>query len=245
MLDILLLRFDAPLLSFGGPMVDKWGVTQDHPGLSMLTGLLGNALGYGHRDAGAIETLQSRLRYSVRRDRVGARLTDYQTVDLGQPFMVGTGWTTRGHSQGREGGEAKTGTHVRHRTYWADSVFSIALTLIGENSHPDIGELEHALSEPARPLFLGRKCCLPAAPILAGRTRAASLLDALRAMPPLPANRAPAGKVQAWWFADEEEAPSESCLVRVTDERDWTNQIHGGERLMRHGTLLPESPDER
>jgi hypothetical protein len=64
-------------------------------------------------------------------------------------------------------------------------------------------------------------------------------------MPPLPANRAPAGRVQAWWFADEEETVSESRLLRVTDERDWTNQIHGGERLMRHGTLVLESPDER
>jgi CRISPR system Cascade subunit CasD len=245
MLDILLLRFDAPLLSFGGPMVDKWGVTDDHPGLSMLTGLLGNALGYRHQDASLLEALQSRLRYAVRRDRSGVRLTDYQTVGLGQLFMAETGWTTRGRSQERGGGEAKTGTHVRYRTYWADSIFSVALTLTASDEHPDLGLLERALSEPARPLFLGRKCCLPAAPILLGRTRAASLLDALRAMPPLPGHRAPAGRMQAWWFADEEDTPSGSRLVRVTDERDWTNQIHGGERMMRHGMVVLEVSDDR
>jgi CRISPR system Cascade subunit CasD len=244
MLDILLLRFDAPLLSFGGPMVDKWGVTQDYPGMSLLTGLLGNALGYRHDEALKLEALQSRLRYAVRCDRAGARLTDYQTVGLKQDFMLGTGWTTRGRSQER-GGDPKTSTHVRYRDYLADSVFSVVITLSGANDQPDIHTLERALAEPARPLFLGRKCCLPAAPILAGRTRAASLLDALQAMPPLPASRAPTGRGQAWWFADEEETVPESRLMRVTDERDWTNQVHGGERLMRHGILLPENPDER
>ena len=38
---VLLLRLDAPLVSFGGPMVDHRGVVQRMPALSMITGLLG------------------------------------------------------------------------------------------------------------------------------------------------------------------------------------------------------------
>ena len=49
MRDALILRFDAPLMSFGGPMVDHNGVVQDFPPTSLLTGLIGNALGYEHR----------------------------------------------------------------------------------------------------------------------------------------------------------------------------------------------------
>jgi len=35
-MDILLLRFDAPLMSFGGPIVDNHGIIQTYPALSML-----------------------------------------------------------------------------------------------------------------------------------------------------------------------------------------------------------------
>ena len=59
MVDALLLRLDAPLMSFGAPMVDSNGVIQEFPALSMLTGLLGNALGGlragGHRKGGERE----------------------------------------------------------------------------------------------------------------------------------------------------------------------------------------------
>ena len=40
----LVLRFDAPLMSFGGVMVDQHGVIDRFPGTAMLTGLLANAL---------------------------------------------------------------------------------------------------------------------------------------------------------------------------------------------------------
>jgi CRISPR-associated Cas5-like protein len=40
-MDILLLRFDAPLMSFGGVMVDQHGPTDRFPGLAMLTGPAG------------------------------------------------------------------------------------------------------------------------------------------------------------------------------------------------------------
>jgi len=37
-IDVILLRFDAPLMSFGGVLVDEHGVTRQFPGASMLTG---------------------------------------------------------------------------------------------------------------------------------------------------------------------------------------------------------------
>lgn len=239
----LLLRFDAPLMSFGAPIVDNRGAIQDFPALSMLTGLLANSLGYDHADGEKLRSLQERIRYAARQDRPGRQIEDYQTVDLGQPFMR-SGWTTRGAPQAREGGEAAEGTHIRYRAYLADAVYTVALQLIPEEAQPDLRALEGALRNPERPLFIGRKCCLPASPILLGAIEATSLLDAIRQAPGLESTRAAAGgKVPAWWPADEA-SPPDSRLVPVTDERDWCNQIHGGRRFLRHGriALTKEEP---
>ena len=47
---VLALRLEAPLMSFGGVLVDNRGVTEPFPTRSMLAGLIANALGHDHRD---------------------------------------------------------------------------------------------------------------------------------------------------------------------------------------------------
>lgn len=222
-------------MSFGAPIVDNFGKIQDFPGLALLTGLLGNALGYDHREVDALTRLQDRLRYAVRVDQLGTKITDFQTVALGQEFLVGTGWTTQGRVEGRAGASS-TETHIRYREYWADRVVTVALTLVPPHEAPDLQQIAEALDEPERPLFLGRKTCLPASPILLGRTRAPGLLDALSEAPPL--QRAPEEEeyLPAWWPADEP-AQVDSRVISVIDERDWGNQVHTGRRLMRHGRV--------
>jgi CRISPR system Cascade subunit CasE len=78
---LLLLRFDAPLMSFGGTVVDQINPTRAFPGRAMLTGLFGNALGYRHGDADALAR-SSALRWAAREDRPGRPFIDYQTVNL-------------------------------------------------------------------------------------------------------------------------------------------------------------------
>lgn len=234
--EYLLLRLDAPLMSFGGVLVDENGVTERWPGLSLLTGLLGNALGYHHRQAELLQRLQARVRFAVRRDRDGARLEDFHTVDLGQP-MFEAGWTTRGAIEGRQGGSAATGTHIRHRHYYADAVYSIALTLDPAEEAPSLARLAEALERPERPLFIGRKTCLPAAPLLTGRCEAPTLLDALARAPRLGAPReVEAEALPACWPADD--PGPEGLDRRVPDLRDWTNQVHTGERIVREGSVV-------
>lgn len=237
--EYLILRLDAPLVSFGGPVVDHHGGTLDFPGRSLIAGLLGNALGYEHADAERLQALQDRIRYAVRCDRMAVRLVDYQTVDLGQPFLDGTGWTTWGRREDRRGGEASEGTHIRLRHYLADGIFTLALTL-QQGEGPDLDEIERALREPERPLFIGRKPCLPAAPLLLGRVEAGSLLAALQMAEPIPASRANLeGPLPVWWPEGEpaDEAVGASRLIYVADDRDWRNRIHAGRRAVRHGRL--------
>jgi len=235
MIDALVIRFDAPLISFGGSAVDNLRVTRTFPGRAMLTGLLANALGWTHGEADRLGTLQERLRYAVRCDREGRRLIDYQTVDLGQDFLD-AGWTTRGAVEGREGGPASKGTHIRYRHYLADAVFTVALTLAPPGSAPALDEIAAALHEPARPLFIGRKTCLPSVPLLIGRRDAATLLAALREVEPSP-RTAGNRRLTAWWPADEDTGLPNSRLVPITDDRDWANQIHAGRRWIHEGEI--------
>lgn len=247
-LDVLLLRFDAPLMSFGGVRVDERGVTEEAPGLSLVTGLLANALGWDHRDAACLERLQTRLRLAVRRDRAGEHIEDFQTVDLGQPCME-PGWTTWHRPAGRLGASGH-GTHIRHRFYWADAVFTLALALEPASEEPTADAVEQALREPERPLFLGRKSCLPAEPILLGRTRAPTLKEAVVAAPSArirptrfaagkPPDEAATNRLAVWWPEEDAPAPSpeEGLRQPAYDLRDWANQVHVGRRFIYRSTV--------
>lgn len=231
---VLLLRLDAPLMSFGGTVVDARNVTDDFPARSMITGLLGNALGYDHRDVRELTRLQERVRLGARRDREPERIVDFQTVDLTQPFMK-KGWTTDGVAEERGKGPGATGTIIRLRHYLADGVYTLALALVPPDEAPTLEDLSRALDEPARPLFLGRKSCLPSERLVVGLVEAPSLLDAL-AVAPLSKRasdddrklvRVPRGMPPREGFTPSERA--------VTEERDWPNQIHVGRQRVLEG----------
>lgn len=233
-MDCLILRFDAPLISFGAVVVDQLNPTWRFPGKSMLAGLLGNALGWDHRDVDKLQALQDRLRFAARWDAEPVPLTEYQTVDLGQPFLVDTGWTTRGRREDRRGGSAATGTHQRWRDHWANGVVTVALALDGEGT-PTPDELERALNAPARPLFIGRKPCLPAGPILIGRRQATGVKAALAAEPlaDIGPRRRP-HLISALWPLDE--GLGQGTEERF-DRRDWRNNIHRGAERCAVGIL--------
>jgi CRISPR system Cascade subunit CasD len=236
----LVLRLDAPLMSFGGVMVDQRGFTDAQPGASMITGLLANALGFDHSEAGRLQRLQDRLRIAVRSDRRGTEVTDYQTVDLSQEFMR-RGWTTHGEPVSRGGGTAATGTHVRHRHYWADAVCTVALELAPADESPTLDDLAQALQAPERPLFLGRKPCLPSRPLFEGRVEAGSLYEALTRVPLDDRADPEAEAFPAWWPKDGEPTPADGGReVTASDRRDWRNQVHGGRRPLWHARILRE-----
>ena len=238
MKDALILVFDAPLIAFGGVMVDQEGVTNRFPAISMITGLLANALGWDHSQGIALNQLQERIHFAARLDRAGEPLMDYQTVDLGQEFLVDTGWTTRGKVEKRAGASSK-GTHIRHRHYWADAVCTLAITLDPMDKTPTLEHLITALTSPARPLFIGRKHCLPTEPIFRNRVAAVSLKSALEGVRPhWKQKNAVVESFSACWPSDDCEAEGDRHrLLPISDERDWINQIHGGRRLVREGVI--------
>ena len=242
----LVLRFDAPMMSFGSVLVDQHGFIHLFPGQAMLTGLLANALGWHHGDFDRLTRLQERLEYAARWDVPPQRLVDYHTVDLGQPKMAQAGWTTRGTPEHRDGGQAaKFGTHQRYRHYWTDGLMTVALTVRGDEE-PTLEQVHKALRRPARPLFLGRKTCLPARPLLDPHQPVLEGLDVrtiLRSVPVWDRAGVPTQPAQdpiGCWPA-ELGVGARGRVRRVFDLRDWLNQLPAGSRWRAEGPLGGES----
>ena len=237
----LVLRLDAPLAAFGGEAIDHYGVIRPFPAKSMISGLIANALGFERHDYHRLQALQDGLTMGSRIDRQGPVLRDFQTAKLSKNDQS---WTTYERLEGRGGGPGSyTGPHLRHRDYWTDAVVYVVFRLWPEANHT-LEEVEAALLHPARPLFLGRKCCLPADLILNGAIDAGTIFDALLA---LGSDRPLEQTALLQWPASE--GPADENLLfelgplrqePICDERNWLTGVHGGQRFV---DILELKPD--
>jgi CRISPR system Cascade subunit CasD len=230
----LVLRLEAPLLAFGGVTIDQIGITLDFPAASMLTGLLANALGWERTEWEAHQSLQNRLVFAARRDRENPSgiLTDMQNARLEKNDR---GWTTYGMPEGRAGASYMA-PHRRQRDYHADACVSVVLRLEPATDSPDLDDLAAALDRPARPLFIGRKPCLPARHLNADTVNAPTAYAALCS---IPAVDHPLHPLRALW--PEHEGPTAGQhvhrIVALPDLRNWKTGLHGGTRLVVEGTV--------
>ena len=163
----LVLRFDAPMMSFGGVVIDNLGVSDAWPSASLLAGLIGNALGFRRTDRDALQDLQDRLVFACRADQEGEQLRDFQTAEL---LHREKGWTTRGQPEGREG----------RRKDLPGETHPLSRLLGGPNRHRRDADWSRqsavrTKSESPRRLTLrcglcssDAKSCLPAAPLFVG-----------------------------------------------------------------------------
>jgi CRISPR system Cascade subunit CasD len=222
----LILRLEGPLMSFGDTAIDEIRPTRLLPGRSLLTGLIGNALGYEHRNVDALQRLQERLRFAARLDQPGQALVDYQTAELKQNDPL---WTTRGVPAERAGGAGSySGPALRYRHYRANSKVTVALTLDPLEETPDLDALERALVRPERPLFIGRKGCPPSRPLFDSVVEAESLVGALDRLEGR-------GRIET----EAVDAEPEGRRQQIADRRDWRMGFHAGlsqRRVLREGT---------
>ena len=211
----MLLRLEAPLMSFGAEAVDAYGVVADFPARSAITGLIGNALGWDRSDGDRLDALQRRLVMGSVRQREGQRIQDFQTAQLGKDDA---GWTTRGRPEGRAGGaDTYRSPHIRYRDADADVLVLVALRLDPLDEVPDLSAIAAALDQPERPLFIGRKPFLPSGRIFAGWAEAHSVHAALEIG---------CGSIggRAQWPAGE----GEGFTAELTDSREWRTGVHAG-----------------
>ncbi len=240
-MNVMVLRFDAPLMSFGSVIVDHINRTDQFPYRAMLVGLMANAMGLSRRDADAHESLQSRLTYAARQDRSGIVLMDFHTVDFSPAGSMSSdrGWTAEGKLEERKGGDASEGTHIRHRYYLADAIVTAACSVAGPDDDLGFSAVVSALRSPARPLFLGRKCCIPSTPVLMGTTEAASPREALLGVARVE-TRGNDGPLNAVWPQADDPDTAHPLWPRVED-REWDSAIHVGRRMYVRGQMDPPS----
>ena len=234
----LILNLEAPLMSFGGETIDNLGVIRPFPAISMLTGLLANAMGWRRVERQRHQDLQDRLVFAARIDREphgGLRMQDFQTAQLGASDK---GWTTRGAPEERAGGaNTYKSPHLRYRDYYADMRVTVALRLDPSGAEPTLDGLARALEQPARPLFIGRKPCLPSAPLFGGFCDGGTALTALLSVPLGDETSArPDIRVQ-WPEREGADEIQDSRAQMITDERNWVSGLHGGGRPVRQSAI--------
>ena len=222
-------------MSFGGVAIDQVRPVRDFPAASMLTGMIGNALGWCWSDSAAHQSIQDRLIFAARIDREGTLLTDTQNALLAKDDK---GWTTRGVPEGRDG--ASYGApHRRQRDYHADSSINVALRLEPGAELPSLDSLAGAFERPARPLFLGRKACLPSRPLLSREPARWVLGDtAHQALCALPGD---GERRRALWPVGEgpETGDDVERIVDMPDLRNWRTGLHSGSRRVVEGRIVP------
>jgi len=223
--EVLALRLEAPLQSWGDSA--KWSVrdTRPEPTMSGVLGLVAASAGWRLDDDGdrKVAALAKAVRLGVRADREGTSLRDYHTIG-GTRSGRKTPWTGLLTAEGktkRNPSTADLHTEVSERDYLCDACFLVML----EADEATLDEIEATLRSPVWPPFLGRKACLPAAPVCPAQPGGTSRVPG------------PLGQAIATfpWLGRVGDPPSERLRVVVDEATGAT----GGLRSLRRD--VPES----
>jgi len=154
---VLALYLDGPLQSWGFQSRFEQRTTLGLPTRSGILGMLLAAMGVPKDEASGLERL-SPLHMEVVRIGSSKRVTDFHTVGGG---MGPTDDRSRVPSTA-DGGAGRT--VVTRREYLADARFGVLL----EGDDALLTECKSALSDPKWGVWLGRKSCIPASPLVLG-----------------------------------------------------------------------------
>ena len=155
-------------MSFGGLALGKRRGTLPFPTLSAITGLVANALGYDRGQAAELDALQDGLtvlsREELLLDEGAVPEPAYRVVDQQNVLVFKEGGSAGSRTVGPFGrhGDAGTTTLDKEVVYLTNLAFAVALTCTAVPA----GRIAEALVAPARTLYLGRRCCLPGAPLV-------------------------------------------------------------------------------
>jgi CRISPR system Cascade subunit CasD len=215
--DFFTMRLAAPIVSLSGPRIDTASDSLPIPTRSMITGIIGAALGLGYDQPTLLQQVQDTMRLAAVVHREGRVLRDYQAVRMGLPHMIGPMWWYDGSRLGimeREGGDPER-TIIGDRPLTCDYDATIVVELLtGAPFSAD--QILSALRAPAHPLCVGQRSCIPSRPIAGNVLNVQSLEDGVGLLEAgtiyLPAERAEIGDL----------------YVSIPAGREWATRQHGG-----------------
>ncbi len=174
----LFLRLAGPMQSWGTSSRFQLRRTDLYPSKSGVLGLLLCAKGVGREESRQALDPLNRLRMAVRVDRPGTTDWDYHTVGAKIGIRMAKGGVKRtGNTK-----DSPIETLLSRRQYLYDASFLVGLHA-RDGAEDTIASCAAALSEPVWPVFLGRKCCVPAEPVCAGTGSFENLTEALASVP--------------------------------------------------------------
>jgi CRISPR system Cascade subunit CasD len=219
------MRLAAPVASLASPRIDTTGGTLPVPSLSMLTGIIGAALGLRPSDHATLQHLQDTMRVAFVVDRPGTVVRDYQIVRMGQPHMKGPMWWHDGQRLGamaRAGGEPER-TVPTERPLTCDFAATAILELL-DGAPFDPETILAALREPVFPLGLGQQCCLFSEPVAGMVVEGVDTLEQAVAT-------VRGGTI--YLPAEASTGTLGDIYATVPAGRDWKSRQHGGSTVYR------------
>ena len=217
-MQIFTLTFRAPLMVLQGPRIDNWPQGLPIPTRSMVTGLIGAALGVSRREADTLQSIQDTMRLAVVVHRRGVEVVDYQTANLSKPHLRGPMWSSGTTILEREGGDTE-GTRIQHRPYVCDGHMTVLVQLL--DGAPFTAEhIIEAFDQPKRVLAYGRMSCPPIGRIAGDVLSVGSLEEAVSELPG--DIYLPSEVIEPQWG---------DLLVSIPGTRDWRSRLHGGAEI--------------
>lgn len=169
----LFLRLAGPMQSWGTSSRLQLRRTDPCPSKSGVLGILLCAMGVRRQDSAQALNSLTALLVGVRVDRAGTLNWDYQTVGAKVGIRSAEGKIKKTASSG------EYETLLSRRQYLYDASFLVAL----QGDDHMIAACVSALGNPVWPIYLGRKCCIPAEPVYAGTGSFDTLTAALKSIP--------------------------------------------------------------
>lgn len=160
--EFLVFRLYGPLAAWGDIAVGEQRPTTPHPSKSAILGLVAAALGIRRHEDARHQALADGYGYAVRVEASGLLLRDYHTTQIPES----TGRLKHLRSRRDETRDRQNlYTVLSARDYRCDGLYTVCLDRRGEaGESPTI--LAEALRHPRLPLYLGRKSCPLALPLL-------------------------------------------------------------------------------
>jgi CRISPR system Cascade subunit CasD len=198
----LLLRLDGPLQSWSSPPAAHLNAIQ-FPTATNLIGMIITA--FGPCDGGRAGAGLRFVEAAVRADEPGRHVSDFESPTRRQKHPTTStedGWI-----------------RVLRRGFATDAVFTAAVVGTAET----VDAAAAALARPKRQLFLGRRCCPPAAPILVGVSDRPALA-ALGTVPYQGHRDQPPTRFEAAVYSPAREIPQDATTGpdRWLGKRSWT-----------------------
>jgi CRISPR system Cascade subunit CasD len=237
MINYLLFQLYGPLASWGDIAVGEYRPSYAHPSKSAIVGLLAAALGIRRDEEERQNSLAAACSFAVRVDAMGGLLRDYHTTQVPSAKRGVTHYTRQSELAADE-----LNTILSSRDYRCDAVYTIAITVV-ENAPYSVEEISSALAKPVFTLYLGRKSCPLAMPLHPQIVSAATLRDALAAVPPAAELTEIISKTDTnvFWEGDIESGLACQQVITRRDEPRSRKRWQFSDRRENHGVFRKEA----